>query len=180
MMEIVACCQQIKNPPSIPNTIPRTSQNTKTSISDVIPLSSWIFSDIMLVIMPGARSYLSNQLTCLQMMPYSKSRRKWQISFCPMTPKKAPLVPARIEENMFHSIQQIRPSLEYCKNSSLVKASSPKTFTYGMSGFKAAYFSLNSAPKYSMKSTILKPMKAPWKTIPSELTNATKHMAHVI
>ena len=58
-----------------------------TRVSVVIPLRASIFSENTLVITPGARSYLSNQLICLWSVSEKSSILRTHVTFSPITPK---------------------------------------------------------------------------------------------
>ena len=62
---MIVCCQQMKAAANIAKTIMRTTSIIVAMNSDVIPLSCNTFSDVMLVITPGAWFSLSNQLIYL-------------------------------------------------------------------------------------------------------------------
>ena len=84
----MAAYQHTIVPPISPRmTIAKTSK-IETMVSDVKPFSSAIFEAIILVMIPGARSSRSNQLTCLYMISSIRLTRKCIVSFSPIMPNK--------------------------------------------------------------------------------------------
>ena len=99
---MIACYQQIRNPAKMEITIMRAVSARVARNSVDIPFNATTFSEVIVVILPGALFSLSNQLIYLWNNAFNSDTRTLRVIYSPISTKHALFEPPIIKDKASH------------------------------------------------------------------------------